>query len=114
MSELPEGKETPATSYHDSSSFATPMYTSSNLSTPGHPPFHELETPPPDPWHAPKGRAYEMPSPNLRAEKKMDGESKDGLGIYSAVDGDRFERYELGEGRDKGEYELDGEARGQI
>ncbi|KAI4213630.1 MAG: hypothetical protein LQ351_003854 [Letrouitia transgressa] len=113
-SELPT-KETPASSYQDSSSFPTPMYTSSNLSTPGHPPFHELETPPKDPWHTPKGRAYEMESPNLNKEKKV-GEIRgaggaEGLGIWKG-DSIGTGRYELGTGTFGSEVQR-GELEGQ-
>lgn len=69
-------KETPASSFQGSSTFPTP--------------FHELETPPPDPWHIPTGKVHELPSPGLGGrqrsvddEKQVAEMSKNGLGIYT-------------------------------
>ncbi|KAL8836538.1 MAG: hypothetical protein Q9170_002893 [Blastenia crenularia] len=75
-----DDKETPASSFQSSSSIPSPMYTSSNLSASGHPPIHELETPPPSPWGTPNARVYEMPSPNPSNDKHMQRGGKDGLG----------------------------------
>ncbi|KAL8737749.1 MAG: hypothetical protein Q9181_001377 [Wetmoreana brouardii] len=93
-------KNTPAQPYQDLSTFPTPV--------------HEFETPPLDPWHAPNEKAYELPSPDLGAEKRTMGKEKDskgGLGIYRPyrpMDKGGMGRHELsGEERNMS-YELDG------
>ncbi|KAL8650606.1 MAG: hypothetical protein Q9226_005072 [Calogaya cf. arnoldii] len=75
--ELPgHDKESPPSSYQDSSTFPTP--------------FHELETPPPNPWHTATGNVHEMPSPEIggrqarvKDEKQLVEQSNEGLGIYT-------------------------------
>ncbi|KAL8851217.1 MAG: hypothetical protein Q9221_003848 [Calogaya cf. arnoldii] len=103
--ELPaHDKESPPSSYQDSSTFPTP--------------FHELETPPPNPWHTPTGNVHEMPSREIggrqgrvKDEKQMVEQSNNGLGIYTPYK----PTGKLGTGRpglyDEGRnisYELDG------
>ncbi|KAL8981805.1 MAG: hypothetical protein Q9205_003518 [Flavoplaca limonia] len=74
---LPDSdKESPPSSYPSSSNFPTP--------------YHELETPPPNPWQTPQGKIQEMPTPEIGGrERRMDDEKQvveqnnGGLGIYT-------------------------------
>ncbi|KAL8697931.1 MAG: hypothetical protein Q9201_006850 [Fulgogasparrea decipioides] len=95
---------------NDEDMSAPPYQDSSTLATP----IHELETPPPDPWHAPNEKAYEMPSPDLGAEKRTEGKEKDsksGLRIYRPyrpMDKGGKGRRELYGEEGNVSYELDG------
>ncbi|KAL8769057.1 MAG: hypothetical protein Q9209_004843 [Squamulea sp. 1 TL-2023] len=91
----------------DTSTVSIPGYNSSSFSSP----LQELETPPPDPWHIPSGKAYEMPCPDLGSDKQGVQGKGEGLGIYShykAVDGQNVGKPGLYDERRNISYELDG------
>ncbi|KAL8673220.1 MAG: hypothetical protein Q9168_002372 [Polycauliona sp. 1 TL-2023] len=95
-------KESPGSSY-PSSSFPTP--------------FHELETPPPNPWHKPQGNIHEMPSPEIGGwQRKMDmvdekqvvDSNNGGLGIYTPYKPTQARGHSLYDAGRNISYELDG------
>ncbi len=106
---LANTKETAATSDQSSSNIPTPVEISSDSSMP----LQELETPPPDPWHSPRGDRYELSSPDLASEEQGVQGSRGSKGVYRPyrpADKERPARHKLyDEGRNVS-YELDGRA----